>query len=191
MGRSVTSVQNSKTNLPRSKWSVKSECCDTPHDTNCEGGTILYSTAISGALSYVRFVAHSKLVRILENNEIQLDILTVSRDISAENSSLTNYGTFDSKEVPFAGISSLHMLGVSSIRSFTLDSETFFLVANYWDGKETRVLSPILRLDGYRVAGYSYYRCKGYAVCTNKWQSTYNCGQFQRRLGHVSLARKE
>ncbi|MGB1602601.1 MAG: hypothetical protein ACPIOQ_58265, partial [Promethearchaeia archaeon] len=39
------------------------------------------------------------------------------------------------------------MLGASRIRSFTQGSERYMLVANYWDGKESSVLSPIIRVD--------------------------------------------
>jgi len=50
-----------------SRWSIKSVCCTSENPLVCDGGASLYSTAISGALSYVRFVTQSKLVRMSDS----------------------------------------------------------------------------------------------------------------------------
>ena len=142
------SMQSGSSQLPRAKWRALSFCCGhTAAECRQSHGHYLYSTAISGALSHVRFVTHSKLTTMRAAN-ISLSSLAVSRDaVNAHDGNWVNYGVFDSQEVPFVGYSSLQMLGVSRIRSFTQGSERYMLVANYWDGKESSVLSPIIRVD--------------------------------------------
>ena len=132
--------------LPRSKWTVLSGCC---HTLGCAGGQYLYSTAISGALSYFRFVTHSQLITVATvDDAVTLVSLFVPRETStAGRTDMMRFGTFESQQEPFSGHSSLLVLGVSSVRSFTMENETFLLVANYWDGKESHILSHIFRVN--------------------------------------------
>jgi hypothetical protein len=146
--RSAASAEmvSSSTKLPRSKWMVLSECCDM---SECEtNGQYLYSTAISGALSFFRFIVHSQLVTVSKDtdNVVLVSLFAHRKTSTTERAEIMSFGTFDNLQAPFLGYSSLHVLGVSSVRSFTMDNEIFLLVANYWDGKESRVLSPVFRV---------------------------------------------
>jgi hypothetical protein len=131
-----------------SKWAVLSSCCSRNNQAQeCTTGNYLYSTAISGAISYVRFVTHSQLVSTSNQSNITLRALVSFEDGLKEEPLSRNYGVFDSIQSPFLGYSSMHFLGVSSIRLVTIDNERFLLVANYWDGKDSRVLSRVMRVD--------------------------------------------
>ena len=141
--------------LPRKGWPVLSGCCGTGQVLadgtfryQCDKAKYLLSTAMSGALSYVRFITHSKMMTLTAGGNLTTRVLSAFGDSATDRLNWTQFGSFDSKQAPFSDLSSLTMLGASSVRSFTVDNEAFLAVANYWDGRESRVLSPIFRVDG-------------------------------------------
>ena len=56
-------------------------------------------------------------------------------------------GTFDNRAFPFQGMSQRYIDGASKIKHWIFDNFSYFVAANFWDGFNRAVLSPIYRID--------------------------------------------